>query len=216
MATKKDAPYFRELLLGLVHNQAIPIELLEHVPLPAREAGKTRFDQVFDFAMHLAFPGYRRETLEKLLGPVQGKGTRIWRVVFPERFQIAHVLIRAEDFQQAFALACDYACRVSLRMHRKIPADLTIRVMFMGERALRRYLDMRWASRTHKRKQLKLVGREFTYRQLHGARLAALGSPRDPRHAVAKYAEMKDLQRLRESNGVYRTSEVESEVPKKG
>lgn len=215
VATKKDAPYFRGLLSGLVANHSVPVELLEHVPVPSRDAGKTRFDQLFDAAMHLAFPGYRRETLERLLGPIEGKGTRIWRVLIPERFQVAQVLIRADTFPQAFALACDYVCRVSVRLYQKVPLDLTVRVMFMGERALRRYLSMRWASRTNKRRQLKLVGREFTYRQVNGARLAALGHPKDPTHSVVKYAEMKDLQRLRESRGVSRSSAVEAESHKK-
>jgi hypothetical protein len=215
VSTKKDAPYFRGLLLGLVHNHSVPIELLEHIPVPSRDCGKTRFDQLFDAAMHLAFPGYRRETLERLLGPLEGKGTRIWRVLIPERFQVAQVLIRADTFPQAFALACDYVCRVSVRLYQKVPVDLTVRVMFMGERALRRYLSMRWASRTNKRKQLKLVGREFTYRQVNGARLAALGHPKDPSHSIVKYAEMKDLQRIREAKGLARVSSVEAESPKK-
>lgn len=212
VASVKDAPYFREILLGLVRNHAVPLELLEHVPMPAGEVGKTRFDQLFDAAMFLAFPGYRKETLEKLLGPGETRGTHIWRVLLPPRFKVAQVLIRADTYPEAFAFACDYVCRVSLRLYKKVPADMTIRVMFMGERALRRFLDMRWASRTHKRKQLKLEGREFTYRQVNGARLAALGHPRGQTRALAKYVEMKDLQRVREGAGLVRVSSVESEV----
>lgn len=214
----KDAQYFREMLTGLVRNQVIPVDLLEHVPLPARTAGKTRFDQIYDATMSIVFPGYRRETLEKLLGPVgDEEGTRIWRAVFPEKFGVAHVLLRAETYQEAFALAADWACRCSLRLHHRVPHDLTVRVIFMGERALRRYLDMRWASKTLKRRELKLVGRDFTYRQVNGARLAALGHhPKtDPRHSVAKYAEMKDLQRVRERAGLVRISAVEHESPAK-
>lgn len=218
IGTPKDSQYFREMLNGLVRNQVIPVELLDHVPLKARDAGKTRFDQIYDATMSIVFPGYRKETLEKLLGDAgNADGIRIWRAVFPERFGVAHVLLRAETYQEAFALAADWACRCSLRLHHSVPHDLTIRVMFMSERAVRRYLDMRWASRTLKRRELKLVGRDFTFRQVNGARLAALGHhPKgDPRHSVAKYAESKDLQRVREKAGLVRISSVEHESPKR-
>ncbi len=211
MASKKDAPYFRHLLTELVTNHAIPAELLEHVPVPAGEAGKTRFDQLYDAAMALVFPGYRRETLERLLGPLDGRGGKVWRILLPDRFRMVHVLIRARTFQEAFSLGCDYACRASLRVFGRIPADLTIRVVFMSERAIRRMLDVRRANRANKRKELKLVGREFTDRQLKGARLIALGHPRDPRHSVVKYVDKKDLDRARRSAGTARVSAVEHE-----
>jgi hypothetical protein len=217
MASKKDAPYFRHFLTELVANNALPAEILEHVPVPASEVGKTRFDQVYDAAMALVFPGYRRETLERLLGPLEGRGGKVWRVLLPERFRIAHVLIRARSFQEAFSLGCDYACRASLRAFGKVPVDLTIRVVFMSERAIRRMLDMRWANKHRKRQQLKLVGREFTDRQVNGARLVALGHPKDPKHSVVKYTEKKDLDKVRKSRGMTRTSSVEHEsyrVPK--
>lgn len=70
---------------------------------------------------------------------------------------------------------------------------------------------MRWAAKTHVRLQLKLVGREFTPRMLDGARLAALGHPDAPMHSIAKYAEMKDLDKVRKFKGRVRRSSVESE-----
>lgn len=213
--TKKDAPYFRVLLQELIQNQTIPIDLLKSIPVRAQEAGKTRFDQLYDAAVALVFPGYRKDTLVRLLGEDYEKGTKVWRVLLPAKFDIAHVLIRAESFEQAFARGCDYACRMSLRKHGRIPVDLTLRVMFVSERALRRYLDMRWASRTHKRKQLKLVGRDLTPKQIHGARLAALGTPSQPHYKIARYAEQKDLQRVRETKGLIRESAIEAESFKK-
>ena len=211
VAARKDAPYFRYFLTELVANHAIPAAILDQVPVPAAEAGKTRFDQLYDAAMSLVFPGYRRETLERLLGPLEGRGGKVWRILLPDRFRMVHVLIRARTFQEAFSLGCDYACRASLRIFGKIPTDLTIRVVFMSERAIRRMLDVRWANKSNKRKELKLVGREFTERQLNGARLVALGHPKDARHSVVKYTEKKDLDRVRTSAGKTRTSAVEHE-----
>jgi len=211
IAARKDAPYFRHFLTELVGNHAIPAGLLEHVPVPAAEAGKTRFDQLYDAAMSLVFPGYRRETLERLLGPLEGSGRKVWRILLPDRFRMVHVLIRARTFQEAFSLGCDYACRASLRIFGKIPTDLTIRVAFMSERAIRRMLDIRGANKSNKRKQLKLVGREFTERQLNGARLIALGHTKEARHSVVKYTEKKDLDRIRTHAGKTRTSAVEYE-----
>lgn len=211
IAAQKDAPYFRHMLTELVENHAIPAELLKHIPIPAGEAGKTRFDQLYDAAMSLVFPGYRRETLQRLLGPAEPIRGKIWRVLLPERFKMTHVLIRARTFQEAFALGCDYACRASLRMFGYIPVDLTIRVVFMSERAIRRMLDIRWANRSHKRMQLKLIGREFTERQIKGASLVALGHPKDTRYSIIKYTEKKDLDRIRQKCGLVRESAVEYE-----
>ena len=212
----KDAPYFRSLLEAMVFQGVIPLDLLDTVPLPAQEAGKTRFDQLYAAAMALVFPDYREETLRRFLGPEEPIGQdKVWRICFPEKFKIAHVFMRAGSFPQAFALGCDYACRISMRALGHVPADLTIRVMFVSERALRRFLDMRWAAKTHVRMQLKLVGREFTPRMIQGARLAALGHPDEPMHSIAKYAEMKDLDRVRRSHKLVRRSAVESEVFKR-
>jgi hypothetical protein len=212
----KDAPYFRSLLEAMVYQGVVPLDLLKTVPLPAQEAGKTRFDQLYAAAMALVFPDYREETLRRFLGPeADVNEDKIWRICFPEKFKLAHVYMRAGTFQQAFALGCDYACRLSMRVFGTVPHDLTIRVMFVSERSLRRFLDMRWASKTHIRMQLKLMGREFTPRMLNGARLAALGHPNSPMYSIARYAEMKDLDKVRKSKGRVRRSPVESESFKK-
>jgi hypothetical protein len=196
----------------MIYQGVVPLDLLKKVPAPAQEAGKTRFDQLYAAAMALVFPDYREETLRRFLGPdAEPDQKKIWRVLFPEKFGLTHVFMRAETMQQAFALGCDYACRMSLRAFGMIPHDLSIRVMFVSERALRRFLDMRWASKTHIRMQLKLVGREFTPRMMDGAKTAALGHPNSPMYSIARYAEAKDLVKVRKSKGLVRKSQVESE-----
>jgi hypothetical protein len=213
----KDRDYFRIFILEMIENKTIPMELIEQIPISAANAGKTRFDQLYDAVMSIVFPGYRQETLYRMLGPSAEirKNTKLWRAIFPERFGISHIFLRADSYQQAFALSCDYACRVSLRLYRRIPHDLTIRVMFISEKATRRKLDMRWANRVAKRKELQLVGRKFTPKEITGARLAALGHPSDPSFSVAKYAEEKDLLKVLHEKTKIRFSEVESENFKK-
>lgn len=213
VASPKDRPWLRSLLEAMVRNHAIPIELLEHIPVPAQTVGKTRFDQLYDAAMSLVFPGYTETILEKLLGPLppqELRGTKIWRALFPPRFGVENVLLRARTFQEAFSKACDWACRVSLRSHGQIPVDLTVRIMFMSERAVRRYLDVKWANKDILRRKKKLVGREISARQMNGARICALGHKSDPMRSIAHYAEKKDL-RLARKAGWTRTSSVESE-----
>ena len=206
--------YIAALLRAMLINNAIPIGLLETVPASPSEIGKTRFDQLYDAAMHVAFPSYRRETLEKLLGPEANitDQTKIWRVILPARFKLAHVLIRADSYQEAFALACDYACRATLRVHGRVPTDLTVRVMFMTEKAIRRRLAMRWANRVNKRRQLQLIGRLYSSKEVQGARLAAFGPPSHPSFRLAKYVEAKDLGKILKTKALTRVSSVESEV----
>lgn len=211
IAGPKEATYLRVWLLEVVRNNAIPMSLLEFIPMPAAEIGKTRFDQVYDAAMALVFPGYSQLTSEKLLGPSPKKNVKIWRVILPEKFKVANVLIRADSFQEAFALGCDYACRMSLRLYGKIPIDITIRIMFMTERSLRRYLNLRWSNRTSRRRKLKLEGREISHRQLNGVRLLALGSPKSQLYSVARYCEKKDLEKILGKKGISRISPVEAE-----
>lgn len=214
--SKKDAKYFKEILEDLIKNNAIPVALLDSIPVNSGECGKTRFDQIFDAAMFLAFPQYREETLKAFLANISDYDIKIWRVILPEKFKITHVFIRAKSYQEAFSMACDYVCRVHLRLYRQIPTDLTIRVMFIGEKALRRHLGMRWANRVRKRKTLQLKSREFTQKQVHGARIVALGHAQsDPRRSIAKYAEIRDLVRVRQKAGLVRMSTVELETLKK-
>lgn len=218
VAHGKDYLYIRSFLEELIRNNAIPIELLEFIPVLATEAGKTRFDQIFDAAMSLVFPDYKTETLRKLLGPRQTipKELKIWRIAIPEKFGIAHVLIRANSMQDAFALGCDYACRVSLRVHKKIPVDLTVRVIFVSEVALRRRLEIRWASRVIKRTKYQLEARVFTPKEVVGARMAALGHAKDPMRSIVNYMEYRDMYNILKTNKSIKVSSVENETLKGG
>lgn len=208
----KDRIFIQKYLNMLVKNNSIPLELLDHIPVPPQESGKTRIDQLFDAAMQLVFPGYRDNTMNRLLGPDHSENIKIWRIIFPMRFRISHVLLRAETYQEAFAKACDYGCRLSLHLFGKIPVDLSIRVMFMSEAALRRHLALREVNRKRKGAlRLQLQNRKMTPRQISGARIAALGPPTGPDHQIFRYVEKKDLRRVREGTGRARLSSVESE-----
>jgi len=213
-SSPKERDYIRTMLEEFIKNNVLPIDLLEYIPRPPEEIGKTRFDQLYDAAMHLAFPGYRDETLEKLLGPTHKDRprTKIFRCIYPEKFGLTHVLIRASSFQEAFALAADYACRLSLKMYNKIPNDLTVRVMFMSEKAVRRNLDMRWANRVKKRKTLQLEGRSFTTKEVTGAKLVALGHNKQEEFSIFKYAEARDLRKILRQKDKMRISSVETET----
>lgn len=207
--------YLSHLLRMMLMSNTIPIDLLEYVPVQSPDVGKTCFDQLYDAAMEIAFPDYSPETIQRLLGPNADKSTsktKIWRVVLPPKFKLAHVLIRADSYQEAFALACDYVCRVSVRVYGRIPADLTIRVMLMTEKAMRRRLDIRWANRSIKRRQLQLVGRIYTPKEVQGARLVALGHPEDPNFKVVRYIEKIELSKIAKAKNLSRVSSVESEV----
>lgn len=210
----KEEEYLQELLVEMIKNNTIPLELLEQIPVHATEVGKTKFDQIYDATMELAFPGYGKNTVIRLTGPLKDlhEKTKIWRAIFPEKYKIAHILIRADSYPEAFARACDYACRLSLRMFKKIPHDLQIKITFMSEKAIRRHLKIRWANRLNKRKRLNLVGREFTSKEISGAKFAAIGHPDDTKFKIAKYMERKDLERILEKNGKIRISEIEHEA----
>lgn len=216
MAGPAEAAYFRPLLEELVRNNTIPVELLNFIPVRPVDANKTKFDQLYDAAMSLVFPSYRPETLQGLIGPHAEvyPGLKVWRVALPEKFGVSHVLLRADSFQQAFALGCDYACRMHLRIFKKIPVDLTVRVMFMSERAIRRKIDIRWANRVVKRKQLQLETRVYTAKEMVGARNSALGRLKDQSYSIARYVETEDLKYLRQRTSVTKTSAVENEVLK--
>jgi hypothetical protein len=217
MSSPAEAAYWREIFTELVEYNAIPVELLTQVPISVIEAGCTRFDQLYAACMYLAFPRYSRRVLRSLLGPLNDleepmtENTRIWRAMFPEEYGLAHVLFRAESYQQAFSFACDYACRAHLRLNKRIPSDLTIRIAFMSEKSLRRHLKIRSVCRGYKRKKLYLRGRVFTPRQINGARLCAMGKKGTNGYEIAKYAEIRDLRILRETKKLVRTSQVEYE-----
>lgn len=214
MTSSGDREYFRGLLMDMMRNNAFPEDLLGQVPVPAREVDKTRFDQLYDAASFLAFPGYTEGVLEMLLGPGGEPGTKVWRVMLPAKFGIRHCLIRASSFQEAFGLGCDYACRMSLRLFRKIPVDLTVRIQFVSDRALRRILSVRWRNRILKRDQLKVEGRTFTTREVQGAALLALGRGGTAGYRLAWYSERKDLVSLRKAKDMVKCSVVEYESMK--
>lgn len=214
MTSPSERPWVAEMLRDFLKNNVLNLDLLEFIPQSPINVGKTRFDQLYDAALSLVFPGYREQTLERLLGPTykDRPDTKIWRCIFPERFGLTHVMIRAASFQEAFALAADYACRMSLRIYRKIPTDLTVRVQFVSEKALRRTLDMRWANRVNKRNQLKMEGREFTPKEITGARLVALGHNLQSCYSIFHYMEARDLKRILKHKNQFRVSSVETET----
>jgi len=211
---KKDAEYFRELLTNLILNNTLHYTILNEIPVRSGEVGKTKFDQLYDASQALAFPPYCEKTMKTLLGnDVYDEEIKIWRVLLPAKFGISSILLRANSYQDAFALACDYACRVSLRLFSRIPSDLSIRVLFVTESALRRTLELRVLNRNSKRKEFSLEGRVFTFKQLAGARIFALGHLKnDPRRSLARYLERKDLNRIMYKAKSYRISGVEAEV----
>lgn len=217
IATPKEHEYFTTLLTELVENNTIPEELLEFIPVSPQQACKTRFDQLYDAAMFLVFPKYKRETIVRLLGPINGSNkkirrVKIWRAMFPKEFNLSHVLIRASSFQEAFALGCDYACRLSLRLYKKIPIDLTIRIQFMNEKSIKRILDIRHANKLKRRRQFQFVGRKHSAKEITGAKIVAIGNSRSEKFSIAKFAESKDLQEILSKKSLIRVSAIELET----
>jgi hypothetical protein len=211
-SSSKDIEYIKYLLRELVNNHSIPIDLLNEIPVKAKKIGKTRFDQIYDAYMALMFPNYTESTLERLLGYFKedNEDIKIWRVILPERFRISQILLRAKSFQEAFALACDYICRTSMWLYHEIPSDITIRIIYMTESALRRFLGIRAMNRRSKRKKFQFKSREFTPKQIQGAVYAGL-SPSSSQYSIMKYVEKKDLKIISKSVNRKRISAVESE-----
>jgi hypothetical protein len=202
MGKREKDTYILGMLRDLVRNNSVPLKLLESVPADAKAAGKTRFDQVYDAAMVLAFPVYDPKVREALTGDAKCESVRAWRVTLPKEYGVTNVTVRAGSFQEAFAMACDYACRVSLRVHRRIPDDLTVRVKLVSNQTLKRFFDIRSKNKMMKRagRGGRGTGRTFTMKQVMGARLAALGHPKGSRElSVAKYVELKDLAKVRKA-----------------
>ncbi len=213
----RDRDLFRQVLTDLVANNAIPADLLKDLPLRAQEAGKTRFDQVYEACMFLAFPPYRASLMDKMFGPDPPEKLRLWRVILPREFELSHVVVRAQSFQEAFALACDYACRTTLWEKRRIPEDLTIRVHYMSDRSVSQLVGVRQAVRAASRKTGSLPGRKYSPKDIMGARLVAIGRKSSGSYEIFKYAEARDIKRVLETPGLVRTSAVEVETfrPKK-
>ncbi len=203
---------FLEVLWALVENNVIPASLLTTVPQKASKAGSTRFDQIYDVCMFLAFPDYAGKVRERAFGPGAPESLKLWRVLLPKEYGLSHVVIRAQGFPEAFALACDYACRLSLREHRRIPGDLTVRVQFVPDQSAARMLDIRRAVKYRQRVLSGTKGRQFSAKDVAGARLVAIG-PREGNHfSVFKMAENLDLRALEERRGIRRLSAVDKET----
>jgi len=212
-ACETDKEYFRDLLVKIVEQNAAPMELFAELPLPTQESGKTRFDQIYEAMQYISFPPYSKAIITALLGENINPHIKVWRVSLPEKFKVANCLIRAETYQDAFALACDYACRIHLRLFKSIPKDLTIRVAHMSSVAIAKYLGIRKKIRNQKsRVYASGVARQFTPKQVLGARTAALGhSFNDPRRSIAIYADRQDMHKARRYQGMIRMISVELE-----
>lgn len=208
----QDQEAFREVLTALVENNAIPPALLTTVPQRAGKAGKTRFDQLYDACMFLAFPAYRPSVVDKAFGPKAPPEMRYWRAMFPKEFDLSHVVLRASSFQEAFGLACDYACRLSLRQRNCIPADLSIRVKFIPDVVASRILDIRRAVRDQTRRASNLRGKKYSPKDVHGARLVAIGRRDGDNYSIFKYADYRDLVQILSQKEEIRVSAVDVET----
>ncbi len=207
-----DRDAFREVLMALVENNAIPAALLTTVPQRAVKAGKTRFEQLYDACMFLAFPEYRPIIVDRAFGPAAPKEMRLWRAMFPKEFGLSHVVLRATSFQEAFGLASDYACRLSLSQRRCIPVDLTIRVQFMSDQRVGRMLDIRRAVKDRTRIASNLRGRKYSPKDVQGARLVAIGRKDGKNYSIFKYAERKDMDVILVERSEMRVSAVDVET----
>lgn len=209
----KENEQLKQILSKMIEKKSIPVELIEKIPKKPEEAGRTKFDQIYEAAIELAFPSYGKNTLSNLT-KINDNKIKIWRIVAPNKYKIPHVLIRAESIQEAFALACDYVCRASLRLLGEIPADLQIRVIFMSEKAVRRYLGIKWANRLNKRKKLNLMEREFSNDEIQKATEVALNGPKDETYRIVKYMEEKDLLKIKKTFNRIRISPIEKKSTK--
>ncbi len=201
---------FREFINALLDQNAIPLELLKEVPGKPGIVQKTRFDQLYDACMFLAFPNYRPIVRAKAFGPEPPADLKLWRALFPKDLGVTHVIVRACSFQEAFALACDYACRMTLREKRHIPTDLTVRVQFLGDKAASRMLDIRHAVRDRTRRVGNHEGRAYSPKDILGARMVAIGL-KNGKYSIFKYVEERDL-RHAEKAGLRRTSAIDIET----
>ena len=204
---------FRDFLRGLLDQNALPLELLEDVPERLGKAGRTRFDQLYDACMFLAFPTYRGITNRKAFGPDAPGDMRLWRAIYPRELGVTHVVLRARSFQEAFALACDYACRLTLRDQKRIPVDLTVRVMFIGDYAVSRMVAIRHAVRGRTRSNRQTgPGRTFSRKDILGARLVAIGRKDGDAYSIFRYVEDRELKILFSKKGITRVSAVDIET----
>jgi len=211
------ALYVRKLLEDLLDSGSIPLQVLEEIPRLPGAVQKTRFDQIYDAVMYLAYPEYPEDVRKAILGPEDpDPSIRVWRVILPREFGLYNVMIRASSYPLAFARACDYVSRRHVREKRSVPQGLHFQVKYVTESELRRHFKIR---RVNKRKASKNRGDEkefaLTDRQLYGVRRAALGPSDSPDHRVIHYIEKRDNERLsqvRDGRKVLRVSSVELET----
>lgn len=211
------ALYVRKLLEDLVDSGSIPLQVLEEIPRLPGAVQKTRFDQIYDAVMFLAYPEYPEDVRQAILGPEDpDPSIRVWRVILPREFGLYNVMLRAPTYPLAFARACDYVTRRHVRERRTVPQDLHFQVKYVTESELRRHFKIR---RVNKRRASKVRGDEqefsLTDRQLYGVRRAALGPPDSPDHRVIHYIEKRDNEKLsqsRDGRKVLRVSSVELET----
>ena len=212
-ALQTDREYFKELLTKIIEQNAAPAEMFAVLPQKPQKTGITRFDQIYQAMQYISFPPYSKSIINGLLGTGEEFHMKVWRVSLPERFKVGNTLIRAETYQDAFALACDYACRIHLRLYKSIPRDLTLRVQYMSGVAIAKYLGVRQKIRNNKsRVYYSGASREFTPKQILGARTAALGhAHNDPNRSIAIYADRTDQHKARRYQGMIRIVNVELE-----
>ena len=212
LSSKVDREYFKHLLKTLIQTKQIPVKSLIYWPQKSDVAGKTRFDQIYDATMNLAFPDYSNKVLESFQAKPVDPQMKLWKAHFPSKYKVASVILRAKDYQDAFACACDYICRVSLRTDIVIPKDLTIRVSAMSEKSVKAHFRIRIASSRKRRSIRSTKAREFTNRQVNGSRAAALGfPPTSEMRRIVRYAEHKDMLRMSSKKKINKQSLVEHE-----
>jgi hypothetical protein len=207
LGSKTDKEYFKKFMNELVANKCLPPQLLNDIPVKSDISGKTRFDQLYDATMLLSYPEYS-ESVQTHLSEPPDPDMKVWKAMFDRKYKVSSVLLKARSYQEAFGLAIDYLCRISLRLYQVAPLDATVRVAYCSEKFLRRYFAIRISSKQNRRALHNTKAKSFTPRQVNGARMAALGfPPSDGRRSIVKYSEYKDMLRM-QKKGVNKTSAV--------
>lgn len=207
--------YLEDLLRDLMKRSLFPIELLDKVPEPAYKSGITKFDQIYQAAMFFAHPQYSGYTHEQLTGSKEPSDLRVWQVIIPPGLGPNHVLIKANSYQEAFALGCDYVCRASLRVNKKIPTDLNIRVIYVTNRELKYMLKVKDQNKLKNRRkrehqsEKKKTYQKFSRRQIIGATAVALGhDKKSEMYSILKYIDKKELDIIQKKFQVHRITNV--------
>ena len=205
---KSQPEYFEEMIADLIMNKKVPLEALNDLLESPVKTGITKFDRIYEVTGKLAYPDYS-EKLKKVSGLC---GTmKMWKVNTPQKYKVGHVLIKAESYQDAFALACDYVLRIHLRLFHELPYDLTVKVTYCSEKFLRKHYGVKEINKKRQRQIRNTKDREFTERQIKGLALSALGHPpNDPKRSIARYHDKTDIDILRK-RGVTKSTAIEKE-----